>query len=68
MTYWTVLLITLYGGHFHGESTYLVYPSWEACFAAHQTVSDTLGYDHQIECIETDVPSGVTVRPQARPW
>lgn len=68
MTYWTVLLVTLVGGPIHGQHAYLVYPSLDACLEADTVVSATLGYDHTIECVETDIISAVTVRPQARPW
>lgn len=66
MEYWTVLWITFIGGPFDGERTYLVYPSYETCFAAHVAVSDTLPYDHKIDCAETDQMSA-SIRPQARP-
>lgn len=68
MKLWTVLWITFVGGPFDGERTMLVYPALEACLAAHQAVSDTLPYDHQIACVETRVPSAPSIRPQARPW
>lgn len=66
MTYWTILWITFVNGPLDGNVTYLIYPSHKACMAAHQIVSDTLGYDHQIACEETDTMSAST-RPKPRP-
>lgn len=68
MTYWTILLITFVGGPLDGVTSFLLYPSYEECFAAHQIVGDTLPYDHTLECEETSTPSASVLRPQARPW
>lgn len=66
MEYWTILWITILGGPLDGEAGYMVYASYDECFAAHKIVSDTFSYDHQIECEVTDVPSS-SIRPMPRP-
>ena len=67
MQTWTLLLITALGGPLDGERTGTVtYPSMGACLAAHQTVSDGLGYDHKIACQPTTTVSS-SIRPKQRP-
>jgi hypothetical protein len=66
MTYWTVLVFTVFGGDFDGVTHGVLYKSYEDCFAAHQIVSETLGYDHKLECVELNVLSG-SIRPVKRP-
>lgn len=56
MMYWTLLVITILSGPLDGQMTYLVYEGKDACNAARRTVSDTLHYDHKIDCIESDTP------------
>jgi hypothetical protein len=66
MIYWHVLFITILGGDLDGTQSYLIYPSYEACFAAHQIVTNTLPYDHKAECVASETPSG-SIRPKRRP-
>lgn len=66
MTYWTVLWITIIGGPLDGSQSYLLYPSHDACFAAHQVVASTLTYDYKVRCEETDTASR-SIKPKARP-
>ena len=66
MTYWTILWITFAGGPFDGEQAYMVYPSIETCEKALNVVSDTLPYDHIMECKQTDVLSS-SLRPKRNP-
>lgn len=68
MTYWTILVITVLSGPHDGTVTWLLYRSEAECFAAHQTVSATLGsaYDHKVECIPSDTLSS-SIRPKQRP-
>lgn len=66
MTYWTILWVTLLGGPYDGEQTFMVYPSIETCEASLSAVGDTLPYDYQIECEVTDVLSS-SLRPKRSP-
>jgi hypothetical protein len=67
MEFWTVLWITILGGPLDGTRMYLLYPSYEECFANHQTVAQTLSYDYyQVECEETTTASR-SIRPAPRP-
>jgi hypothetical protein len=66
MTYWHVLWITIIGGPLDGSRSYVLYPSYEDCFAAHQIVAATLTYDYQIACQETDTASR-SIRPRRNP-
>lgn len=67
MEYWTMLIFTFVGGPFDMTHSGIVYyPSLEDCIAAHQVVSATLPYDHQIECVETTLLSK-SIRPMPRP-
>ena len=66
MEYWTIMWITALGGMIDGNVTALVYPSLETCEAALSTVSDTLLYDHNMICEETEVASS-SIRPKRRP-
>jgi hypothetical protein len=66
MTFWHVLWITIIGGPLNGSQSYLIYPSYDACFDAHQIVAATLTYDYQIACQETDTASR-SIRPRRNP-
>lgn len=66
MTFWTIMWITALGGMIDGNVTALVYPSLESCEAALSAVSDTLPYDHNMICEETEMPSS-SIRPKRRP-
>jgi hypothetical protein len=63
---WTVLVITILSGPFEGSQSYLIYPSYDACFDAHQIVAATLPYDYKIACEETDTASR-SIRPRRNP-
>ena len=67
MTYWTVMWITMLGGPYDGQGSFIVYQSLETCEAALMTVSDTLRYDHNLLCEETPTPSS-SMRPQPNPF
>lgn len=68
MTYWTILWIGALGGPIEGLGMGLYYPSMEACMAAHQTVSETIHYDHTIACESTGQSSlSTSLRPRRRP-
>lgn len=66
MTYWTILWITMIGGPYDGEYGFMIYKSYEDCFAAHQIISATLNYNHQIEC-EVTATASSSIRPMPRP-
>lgn len=66
MTYWTVMWITMLGGVYDGQGSFIVYPSLETCEAALSAVGDTLPYDHNLLCEETTTLSG-SIRPKRRP-
>jgi hypothetical protein len=66
MEYWTILWITFIGGPFDGQVTFLAYPSYAECTEATRTVSDTLSYDHNMECERSSSISG-SIRPLKRP-
>ena len=66
MTYWTVLWITVLGGYLDGGGIAIPYESRAQCEAALPIVSETLPYDHNIRCHETEIASG-SIRPKARP-
>jgi hypothetical protein len=66
MTYWTVLIITLLDPRLDGARTHLLYASEAECNAARSIVSDTLNYDHRIDCVVTEKPSA-SIRPKRRP-
>jgi hypothetical protein len=66
VTYYTLLVITIIGGPLNGSQSYLIYPSYDACFAAHQIVAATLPYDYKIACEESDTPSR-SIRPRRNP-
>jgi hypothetical protein len=66
VTFWTVLFVTTLGGPFDGEVSYMVYPSVEACENAAAIISQTLPYDHQMECEETPTQSS-SIRPKRNP-
>lgn len=66
MTYWTVMWITMLGGPYDGQGSFVVYPSLETCEAALSAVGDTLPYDHNLFCEETYTLSA-SMRPKRRP-
>lgn len=66
MEYWTILWITALSGSIDGNVTALVYPSLTSCEAALTPVSNTLPYDHNMICEETEMPSS-SIRPKRRP-
>ncbi|MCU0801594.1 MAG: hypothetical protein MUD11_07435 [Rhodobacteraceae bacterium] len=67
MTYWTILLITALSGPMDGSQSYVLYPSLADCERATLAVSETLAYDHALDCLPTDTASG-SIRPKANPW
>ena len=67
MDFWTILFVTALGGPFDGESSYMVYPSMETCEQATAVISQTLPYDHSIECEETTMQSS-SIRPKRNPF
>lgn len=64
MAVWTLMLITVLSGPLEGTRTGLLYPSEEACRQNIQTITNTLNYDYQVECIPTSYP---VIRPKRRP-
>jgi hypothetical protein len=46
-----ILWITILSGPMDGASYGIVFYSQEACLAAKSAVSDTLDYDHNMECV-----------------
>jgi hypothetical protein len=67
MDLWTVLFVTALSGPFDGEVSYMVYPSIESCKNATTIISDTLPYDHKMECVETMMQSS-SIRPKRNPF
>lgn len=67
MTYWTIMWITILGGPFDGQGSFVAYPSLASCKAALSSVGDTLPYDHNLLCEETTTPSS-SLRPQPNPF
>jgi hypothetical protein len=67
MDIWTVLFVTALGGPFDGEVSYMVYPSLESCETAAAIISQTLPYDHQMEC-EPTVMQSSSIRPKRNPF
>ena len=66
MTYWTAMWITMWATGFEGQQAMLPYVSLDACRGALGAVSDSIGYDHTIQCVESIAPSG-SIRPMPRP-
>ena len=66
MTYWAIMWITILGTDLDGQTTAIPYPSLAACEAALNPISDTLPYDHNLECRKSEVPSA-SIRPKPRP-
>jgi len=66
MAFWTVLWITVLSGTLEGTEFPIPYRSEAECEAARNIVSDTLHYDHKLDCVVSDVPSSSS-RPVARP-
>jgi hypothetical protein len=58
--------ITILGGPYDGQGSFVAYPSLETCEAALSAVGDTLPYDHNLLCEETPTPSA-SMRPKRRP-
>lgn len=65
MAYWTILFITILDPRLDGMTMQLVYPSDAECNAARGIVSDTLPYDHSMDCIVSTVISK-SIRPLRR--
>ena len=59
-----ILLITYLSGPFEGGQAYVAYPSLADCDKATSAVSDTLAWDHKIECLG----GMVSPRPERNPW
>jgi hypothetical protein len=57
----TILWITIHSGHLNGDTFGIPYMTPEACKTAMKTVSDTLDYDHNLQC-ET-LPVHVEIEP-----
>lgn len=66
MEFWTILWVTVIGGIYDGENSFMVYPSMDSCRAALSVLSDTLPYDHGMLCEETTAMSK-SLRPKRRP-
>jgi hypothetical protein len=66
MTFWTVLWISFLGGPMDGKSSFVVYPDRAACEAGARQISQTLDYDHALECEESTTASR-SIRPNRRP-
>lgn len=66
MAYWTILFITILDPRLEGATMQIIYPSDVECNAARSIVSDTLPYDHSMDCIVSTVISK-SVRPLRRP-
>lgn len=66
MTFWTILWITVLGGDVDGLTYPILYKSEADCVSASAVVSDTLKYDHSMECVVSEIPSS-SPRPKARP-
>jgi hypothetical protein len=66
MIYWTALVITILSGPLNGGKTALIYTSMAECRAAAPVVSNTLHYDHKLECVESTAPTSSPMS-KARP-
>ncbi|CAB4138354.1 hypothetical protein UFOVP330_11 [uncultured Caudovirales phage] len=66
MEYWTVMWITVLSGYLEGATLAIPYETEAQCLEALNAVSDTLPYDHKLDCRVGDVPSS-SIRPQPRP-
>lgn len=66
MLFWTVLWITVLRDDIEGTTFPILYQSEAECEAARSIVSDTLHYDHKLECVVSDIISS-SPRPIARP-
>lgn len=67
MGFWALMTITILSGDLDGVMFQIPYQTKEQCEAAKAAVSDTLIYDHSIDCVPTSRPSG-TVRPKRNPF
>lgn len=67
MTYWAIMLITILSGPVEGQQMTLLYKTMGDCQKAVATVSDTFAgaYDHKLECMESDTPSG-SIHPRTK--
>lgn len=65
MTYWTLLVITIISGPLKGTESFHYYTSQAECEAATSAVSNTISYDHSIDCEVTPTPSSIP-RPVLR--
>lgn len=66
MEYWTVMVITVLSGYMEETKLMIPYETEAQCVAALNPVSDTLPYDHKLECVVSDKPSA-SIRPMPRP-
>ena len=66
MTFWTLMFITVIGGEMDGSQSYVLHRSMADCNAAISATSDTITYDHAMECVASDTPSG-SIRPRQKP-
>lgn len=66
MEYWTVLWITVLSGPLADSTSGLIYNDLASCEAAIAPVTETLEYDFNVVCEETETPSS-SIRPQRRP-
>jgi uncharacterized protein YgiB involved in biofilm formation len=62
------MLITILSGPVEGQKMNLLYKTIADCQKATAVVSHTFAgaYDHKLECVESDTPSG-SIRPRTRP-
>lgn len=66
MTFWTILFITILDPRLEGATMQIAYATEAECDAARSIVGDTLSYDHNMQCIVSNVPSA-SMRPRPRP-
>lgn len=66
MIYWTIMLITALDGPMAGTQMNVLYTSYSDCLEAAPAVNQTLKYEADFECIQSDTASG-SIRPKARP-
>jgi hypothetical protein len=67
--YWHVAIITLYLSDGGTLAVTIPFPDAETCGAALPALVEGVRAGHEADgfCKPTDLPSGVSVRPQARP-
>ena len=61
-----ILFVTYLSGPLAGGQAYLAYPSLQACFEATRAVSDTIAWDHTIDCVSGDLIA--SPRPSRNPF